>query len=209
MLSIENGINKGTSLPVMEAFYSLQGEGFNTGKPAYFIRLGGCDIGCHWCDVKDSWEASNHPVIAVNEITTEALKFPVRNIVVTGGEPAMYPLQQLTKSLRNAGFNIFLETSGAYKVSGDFDWICLSPKKLKKTLQENYLLANELKVIIYNASDFIFAEEQAKQVKAGTEMFLQPEWSKLKQVQNMIVDYIKINPQWRISLQTHKYLEIP
>jgi len=205
----ETSIETGLQLPIMEAFYTLQGEGFQTGRAAYFIRLGGCDVGCHWCDVKESWEAANHPLIAVDTITKEASQHPARFAVITGGEPVMYPLASLTDSLRAKGFELAIETSGAYPLSGDWHWICLSPKKTKPPLAEYYEKTHELKVIIYNKSDFQWAEEHAAKVNKNCKLYLQVEWSKRDQMTPFLIDYVKNNPQWSISTQTHKYLNIP
>ncbi len=198
-----------TSLPLMEAFYTLQGEGFHAGKAAYFIRLGGCDVGCHWCDVKESWEAELHPKTALDQIVENALAFPARLAVITGGEPLMYDLEILTNKLQKAGFQTNIETSGVYQLSGQWNWICFSPKKFKTPHPGIYSVADELKVIVYNKSDFEFAEAHAAQVSEKCVLLLQPEWSKRQEMMPLIVEYIKQNPQWRISLQTHKYLEIP
>lgn len=196
-------------LPVMEAFYTLQGEGFHAGRAAYFIRLGGCDVGCVWCDVKESWDASIHPQFTVGQIVEEAKQFKGRLAVITGGEPLMYDLGELTKALKEAGFQTNIETSGAHPMSGHWDWVCFSPKKFKEAHPSIFEQANELKVIVYNKSDFKFAEKYAKLVNKDCQLLLQPEWSKKDTMQPLIVDYIKENPEWRISLQTHKYLDIP
>ncbi|MEM9671733.1 MAG: 7-carboxy-7-deazaguanine synthase QueE [Bacteroidota bacterium] len=193
----------------MEAFYTLQGEGFHQGKAAYFIRLGGCDIGCHWCDVKESWDASQHPQQSVTDIVKEAAQYPARLAVITGGEPLMYDLSALTKELKQQGFSINIETSGAYPLSGKLDWICFSPKKFKVPLPEIYERAHELKIIIYNKSDFRWAEQFAEQVNSDCQLFLQPEWSVSEKILPQIIDYVRKNPQWRISLQTHKFMQIP
>ncbi len=196
-------------LPVMEAFYTLQGEGFHQGKAAYFIRLGGCDIGCHWCDVKESWDASQHPQLSVTDLVKDAAQYPARLAVITGGEPLMYDLSALTKELKQQGFSINIETSGAYPLSGKLDWICFSPKKFKVPLPEIYERAHELKIIIYNKSDFRWAEQFAEQVNSDCQLFLQPEWSVSEKILPQIIDYVRKNPQWRISLQTHKFMQIP
>ncbi|PWU04265.1 MAG: 7-carboxy-7-deazaguanine synthase QueE [Bacteroidetes bacterium] len=193
----------------MEAFYTIQGEGFHQGKAAYFIRLGGCDVGCVWCDVKESWDASLHPQKTVKEIVDGALKFPVGIVVVTGGEPLMYNLDELTFGLHQAGFTNNIETSGAYPMTGMWDWICISPKKFKAPLPENLPLANELKVVVYNKSDFEWAEKYAAQVNSECKLYLQPEWSKADFMTPTIVDYIKQNPKWELSLQIHKYINVP
>jgi 7-carboxy-7-deazaguanine synthase len=198
-----------TALPVMEAFYTLQGEGAHSGRAAYFIRLGGCDVGCHWCDVKESWDADMHPKKAISKIVEEASAYPGRLAVITGGEPLMYNLDGLTGALRDSGFQTNIETSGVYPISGHWDWICFSPKKFKTPHPGIYSEANELKVIVYNKSDFEFAETHAARVAGSCKLLLQPEWSRSKQMLPMIIDYIKDNPHWQISLQTHKYMNIP
>ncbi len=200
---------EGTLLPLMEQFYTIQGEGFNTGKAAYFIRLGGCDVGCHWCDVKESWDASIHPLTKTKEVLQQVLAHSAKAVVVTGGEPLMYNLTALTRELKASYIETFIETSGAYKLTGEWDWICLSPKKTMLPLQEIYNKANELKIIVYNKHDFIWAEEEAKKVNPDCYLYLQPEWSKRNGVGPLIVDYVKANPKWMISLQTHKYINIP
>lgn len=196
-------------LPLMEQFYTIQGEGYHAGKPAYFVRIGGCDVGCHWCDVKESWDPSIHPLTEVDLIVNEAVKFPSKNIVVTGGEPSMYNLSYLTATLKSKGFKTHIETSGAYLLTGEWDWICLSPKKTAIPLENIYNCANELKVIVHNQHDLKWAEQQAEKVNKNCILFLQPEWSKIKQVMPLIVDYVMQHPQWRVSLQTHKYMNIP
>jgi len=202
-------VESGDYLPVMEEFYSLQGEGYNTGKAAYFIRIGGCDIGCHWCDVKESWDAEIHPVKNINEVVKNVIAHNANAVVITGGEPTQYNLEKLTKALSEYKIEIYLETSGAYKLFGKFDWICISPKKRQLPLDENLLKANELKVIIYNHHDFIFAEEMKKKVSNECHLFLQPEWSKRDEYLPLIIDYIQKHTEWRLSLQTHKYIHIP
>ena len=196
-------------LPVMEAFYTLQGEGFHAGRAAYFIRLGGCDVGCVWCDVKESWDAEIHPKISISQIVADASQHNGRLAVITGGEPLMYNLDELTAALKDAGFQTNIETSGAHPMSGYWDWVCFSPKKFKEAHPSIFEQANELKVIVYNKSDFKFAEKYAKLLNKDCQLLLQPEWSKKDIMQPLIVEYIKQNPQWRISLQTHKYLDIP
>ncbi|MBU1820142.1 MAG: 7-carboxy-7-deazaguanine synthase QueE [Bacteroidetes bacterium] len=193
----------------MEAFYTLQGEGAHSGRAAYFIRLGGCDVGCHWCDVKESWDADLHPKQAVADIVQGALAYPGRLAVITGGEPLMYDLNGLTQALQAAGFATNIETSGVYPLTGHWNWICFSPKKFKTPHPGIYPAANELKVIIYNKSDFGFAEEHAARVSEHCRLLLQPEWSRNEQMLPLIIDYIKDNPRWQISLQTHKYMQIP
>jgi len=205
-------IHNQTMLPVMESFYTLQGEGYHQGKAAYFIRLGGCDVGCVWCDVKDSWDADNHPKFSIDAIVQKALaetnQLP-SIAVITGGEPLMHPLDSLTKSLKAAGFQTNIETSGSHPLSGQWDWICLSPKKFKAPLPEILPRANELKVVVFNKHDFDWAEQYAAQVNPDCKLYLQPEWDKAADVTPLIVAYIKANPQWALSLQTHKYINVP
>ncbi len=198
-----------TSLPLMEDFYTIQGEGSYQGQAAYFIRLGGCDVGCVWCDVKESWDASAHPLISVAEITRRVKVSGTRIAVITGGEPLMYNLTELTHALNEAGIRTHLETSGVYALSGAWDWICFSPKKFKTPNPSILNKADELKVIVYHASDFNWAEDFARRVNKSCELFLQPEWSKEKEMIPLIIDYVKENPQWKISLQIHKYMNIP
>lgn len=201
-------MKEGKMLPVMEHFYTIQGEGQHTGKAAYFIRLGGCDVGCHWCDVKESWNPDLHPLMNAEEIVETAAKH-CKTIVLTGGEPLMWNLDVLTNRLKELGCTIHIETSGAYPVSGILDWITLSPKKTGLPLPDIYQKANELKVIIFNNHDFKFAEEQAEKVTANCELFLQSEWSKRNEMYPKITDFIMQHPRWRASVQTHKYLNIP
>ena len=198
-----------TSYPVMEMFYSLQGEGYHQGKAAYFIRLAGCDVGCVWCDVKDSWDASKHPALSIEEIVNSALSHPGRLAIVTGGEPLLHDLDPLTTALKAAGFQTNIETSGSSPMSGDWDWVCLSPKKFKAPLAENLPLASELKVVVFNNSDFDWAEAHAKQVSPACKLYLQPEWDKSAQITPIVIDYIKANPQWELSTQLHKYIQVP
>jgi organic radical activating enzyme len=198
-----------TVLPLMEEFYTIQGEGFYQGQAAYFIRLGGCDVGCVWCDVKESWDASAYPVVAVAEIADKAAATGAPVAVITGGEPLMYDLAQLTASLKDAGLRTHLETSGVYPVTGTWDWICWSPKKFKSPHPSLAGLANELKVIVYNKSDFEWAETFAAQVNDACELFLQPEWSREKEMLPANIEYVKLHPQLKISLQIHKYMNVP
>lgn len=198
-----------TALPVMEHFYTLQGEGFHQGRAAYFIRLGGCDVGCVWCDVKDSWDAWKHPKIEITSLVAEVKKTSTELVVITGGEPLMHNLDELTAALKAAGLQTNIETSGAHPLSGSWDWICLSPKKFKAPLPEVVPYANELKVVIFNKSDFEWAEKYAAQVSSSCKLYLQPEWDKATQVTPLIIDYIKANPQWELSLQLHKYINVP
>jgi 7-carboxy-7-deazaguanine synthase len=197
------------TLPVMEAFYTLQGEGFHQGRAAYFIRLGGCDVGCTWCDVKESWNADAHPRLAIGSIVEAAARFPGRLAVITGGEPLMHDCTTLTDQLSRAGFSTHIETSGSWPLTGEWDWICLSPKKFKAPLPEILPLANELKVIVYNKTDFQWAEQWAALVSPSCQLFLQPEWSRSGTVTPLIIDYIKENPKWEFSLQLHKYINVP
>jgi 7-carboxy-7-deazaguanine synthase len=206
-MGVANDITQ--SLPLMEAFYTLQGEGAHQGRAAYFIRLGGCDVGCVWCDVKDSWDMAKHPRVQIDAIVTEAVKYPGRLAVITGGEPLMHQLDALTTALRVAGFETNIETSGSSPLSGHWDWICLSPKKFKAPLQEVIVKANELKVVVFNKHDFEWAEKYAAQVPPDCQLFLQPEWEKAAEMTPLILAYIQANPQWRLSLQVHKYLNIP
>jgi organic radical activating enzyme len=200
---------KGHLLPVMEEFYTLQGEGFHTGTAAYFLRVGGCDIGCNWCDSKASWSFGAHPLVKVDEIVDRILSFSARSVVVTGGEPSLYPLDYLCEQMHNAGIKTYIETSGAYPLTGRWDWICLSPKIQSPPLKEIYPKANEIKVIIEKSSDLEWAEENAKMAGGSTHLFLQPEWSQKSKMLEVIVGYIESNPRWRLSLQAHKYIGIP
>jgi organic radical activating enzyme len=210
MLSKETqlAVEKGEMLPLMEEFYTIQGEGYHTGTAAYFIRIGGCDVGCHWCDVKESWNAELHQPTHTDTIVDNASKY-ADTVVVTGGEPLTWDMTLLTQKLKDKNLKVHIETSGAYPVSGIWDWFCLSPKKNKLPVADAYAIASELKVIVYNKHDFIFAEEQAAKVNPNAILFLQPEWSKKEEMTPLIVDYVMNNPKWRVSLQTHKYLNIP
>ncbi|MEO6682423.1 MAG: 7-carboxy-7-deazaguanine synthase QueE [Ginsengibacter sp.] len=198
-----------TALPVMETFYTLQGEGKHTGKAAYFIRLAGCDVGCVWCDVKESWDKDLHPEQEVSDIVHAAIQHPGRLAVITGGEPTLYNLDELTRSLRSEGFQTNIETSGSSPLTGEWDRICLSPKKFKAPLPEILPLADELKIIVFNKSDFDWAEKYAALVSPTCRLYLQAEWDKTKQMTPLIVDYIKANPQWQLSTQVHKYIDVP
>lgn len=202
-------VSSQVTYPVMEHFYTLQGEGFHQGSAAYFIRLGGCDVGCFWCDVKDSWEPEGHPVLTVEEITRQALAHPGRIAVITGGEPLLHDCNPLTRALKAKGFRTHLETSGSSPLTGEWDWICLSPKKFKAPLPEILPLANELKIIVYNKSDFDWAENFAAAVSPICRLYLQPEWSKSSDMVPLIVDYIKDHPKWELSLQIHKFINVP
>ncbi|HTH54404.1 MAG TPA: 7-carboxy-7-deazaguanine synthase QueE [Cyclobacteriaceae bacterium] len=198
-----------TSLPVMEHFYTIQGEGFYQGHAAYFIRLGGCDVGCVWCDVKESWDANAHPKIEVADLVKKVEASGTLLTVITGGEPAMHDLDLLTDELKKKGLKTNIETSGAYPLTGFWDWVCLSPKKFKAPHPSVHEKANELKIIVYNKSDFEWAEEHAAKVNSRCELFLQPEWSKEKEMVPLIINYVKKNPKWKVSLQIHKYMNIP
>jgi len=198
----------GLYLPIMEYFLSIQGEGFHTGTASFFIRIGGCDVGCHWCDVKESWNPEIHPLVSVKEVI-EKIPPHIKTVVLTGGEPSLYNLDGITEILHNKGKKIHLETSGTGNASGEFDWICLSPKKNEHPKKSFYVLADELKVIIQNKTDFKFAQEQASFLKKETKLFLQPEWSQREKMLPLIIDFVQNNPEWKISLQTHKYLHIP
>ncbi|MCC7302080.1 MAG: 7-carboxy-7-deazaguanine synthase QueE [Bacteroidia bacterium] len=202
-------MSEGLVLPVMEEFYSIQGEGFHAGKAAYFIRIGGCDVGCHWCDVKESWEPAAFPPQEIYPVIERAAACPAKTAVITGGEPCIWHLEPLTAGLRKMKLKTHLETSGAYSLSGEWDWICLSPKKTFSVRSEWYDVAHELKVIIHNRHDLEWAELQAEKVNSAAYLFLQPEWSKREETMPMIVSFILKNPKWNVSLQTHKYLGIP
>ena len=197
------------SLPVMETFYSLQGEGFHQGKAAFFIRLGGCDVGCVWCDVKESWDVSKHPLRTIQSLVDEAITHPAPLVIITGGEPLIHQLDSLTNALKAIGKQVHLETSGSSPLSGNFDWICVSPKKFKAPLPEVLLQANELKVIVFNRHDLSWCESFQHQVPASCLPFLQPEWDQRNTVTPLIISYIEQNPQWLLSLQIHKYIQIP
>lgn len=200
---------KTSALPLMEHFCTLQGEGRYTGHASYFIRLGGCDVGCVWCDVKESWDVSKHPLVAVDAIVDMVVASGVKIAVITGGEPLMHDLTLLTEQLQAKGIRTHIETSGAHPLSGKWDWICLSPKKFKAPLEELVQVAQELKVVVYNKSDFEWAEKYATQVNDACKLYLQPEWSRAHEMNPLIIAYIKSNPKWILSLQTHKYLDIP
>jgi organic radical activating enzyme len=180
-----------------------------TGKPAYFIRVGGCDVGCHWCDVKESWNPALHPLKSVDDVVKAALQFPAKDVVITGGEPTIYNMVYLTEQLTLQGKQVLLETSGAYPLTGEWHWICLSPKKTAPPLHDIYAKAHELKVIIFNNNDFVWAEEHAAKVGDNCRLYMQPEWSKSKEMLNAIIDYVQQHPRWNISLQTHKFMGIP
>jgi len=199
----------GRKLPVMEEFYSLQGEGYNMGKAAYFIRLGGCDVGCAWCDSKETWNAALFPPVPVEEVVERAWQYPAKTVVVTGGEPSLYPLDILTDALKARGITTMLETSGAFPLTGKWDWICLSPKKNAPPLSAIYPKAHELKVIIQKKADMEWAQKNAAYVSPECKLFLQPEWSVAERIMGTLTQYVMEHPQWRISLQSHKYMRIP
>ncbi|MFZ9661175.1 MAG: 7-carboxy-7-deazaguanine synthase QueE [Chitinophagaceae bacterium] len=205
----KSSMNMMKEYPVMEHFYTIQGEGFHQGKAAYFIRLGGCDVGCVWCDVKESWPTDGYPVLSTHEIITFIKRTPANLVVITGGEPLMHDLSDLTTALHENSYQINIETSGSHPLTGEFDWICLSPKKFKPPLPEILTMAHELKVVIFNKTDFQWAEQFSKNVTAECKRFLQPEWSNTKAMIPLIIDYVKENPNWEISLQIHKYLNVP
>ncbi|MCS6819352.1 MAG: 7-carboxy-7-deazaguanine synthase QueE [Chitinophagales bacterium] len=196
-------------LPLMEHFFTIQGEGFHSGKPAYFLRLGGCDVGCVWCDVKESWDANAHPLTPVENMLESVLASKADTCVITGGEPLMYELTTLTKLLRDNKIRVHLETSGAYSLTGTWDWITVSPKRFKLPLKENLKAANELKVVIYHPNDLRWAEQFVPQTSEQCLFFLQPEWSRFNEIIPEIIAYVKQNPHWRISLQIHKFMNIP
>lgn len=199
----------GQKLPLVEDFYTIQGEGFHAGKPAYFIRVAGCNVGCSWCDAKYSWNPKVHPLVDVDTIIQRVVESQTQVVVITGGEPLLYKLDYITAKIHDAGLQTFIETSGSSKFSGCFDWICLSPKKKLAPLDEIYPLAHELKVIIESEADFIWAEHNADKVSKNCKLFLQVEWSCAEQMMLIIVEYVKSNPKWNISIQTHKYMNIP
>ncbi len=199
----------GRLLPLVEDFYTIQGEGFHAGKPAYFIRLGGCDVGCRWCDAKYTWNPKLYPPVEVRTIVERATSCPARAIVITGGEPLLYPLEVLTGALHDRGVEVFLETSGSHPFSGRFDWVCLSPKRRQAPLEEAFDRADELKVIVETEEDFAWAERNAARVRRACRLYLQPEWSVSERMMPDIVAYVKAHPQWNISIQTHKYMRIP
>ena len=205
----EKLVAEGLMLPLMEAFYTIQGEGYHSGKSAFFLRIGGCDVGCHWCDVKESWNADLHPPTEIHKMIDQILAYPAKTVVVTGGEPLIWNMQPLTDRLHNNGMSVHIETSGAYPLSGDFDWICLSPKKNNPPKDAIIPLTNELKIIIHNLNDFKWAEQYAAKCSSNCKLYLQPEWSKVQEMMPHITDYVMKHPKWNVSLQTHKYMGIP
>ncbi|MDP4226512.1 MAG: 7-carboxy-7-deazaguanine synthase QueE [Bacteroidota bacterium] len=207
--SDEELMEKGELLPIVEDFYTIQGEGYHTGKAAYFIRIGGCDVGCSWCDSKVSWNPDVHPLVSTNDVIKRASEYPAKAVVVTGGEPLMYNLDYLCRGLKDKDIQTFIETSGSHPFSGEWDWVCLSPKKQSPPLEEFYSKADELKVIIMNEEDLQWAEENAEKVNHDCLLYLQPEWSHFKTIIPVLVDYVKQHPKWLISLQSHKFMRIP
>jgi 7-carboxy-7-deazaguanine synthase len=202
-------VNTEKELPIMEHFYTIQGEGYYSGRAAYFIRLAGCDVGCVWCDVKESWDADEHPVLNLDELIKEIIETKTDFCVITGGEPALYNLEGIISKLKANRIETAIETSGTSVLVGDIDWYCFSPKKFKKPVEEAYSKADELKIIISHPSDFKWAEEHAEKVKSSCKLYLQPEWSKQERFLPQIIEYVKENPKWRVSLQTHKFMNIP
>lgn len=202
-------LDGGRLLPLVEDFYTIQGEGYHTGKAAYFIRLGGCDVGCRWCDAKYTWNPRLYPPVELATIVARATACAAQAVVVTGGEPLLYPLGVLTSELHARGLELFLETSGSHPFSGEFDWVCLSPKRQQPPLEEAYARADELKVIVERAEDFAWAEQNAARVRPECRLYVQPEWSVSEQVMPLLVEYVKANPRWNISIQSHKYMHIP
>lgn len=202
-------LENGKVLPIMEEFYTLQGEGFHAGKAAYFIRIGGCDVGCHWCDVKESWDASVHPLIDIEKVVANAAGQAAGSVVITGGEPLIFNLEPLTARLKEEGLKVHIETSGAHAFSGQYDWVCLSPKKTSPPKPVYYQHADELKIIVHNRHDFEWATEHANKVSAKCKLYLQPEWSKREEIMPQIINFVMKFPKWSISLQTHKYMNIP
>jgi organic radical activating enzyme len=205
---VKKQVERGEMLPLMEEFYTIQGEGYHKGTAAYFVRIGGCDVGCHWCDVKESWNAKLHPPTETKKIVESASSCS-NTVVVTGGEPLTWNMGPLTSQFKEKGMQVHIETSGAYELTGEWDWICLSPKKIKLPKERIYDLAHELKVIVSNKNDFKFAEDQADKVNDNCILYLQPEWSNREKMIPLMVDYVMKHPKWKISLQTHKYLNIP
>lgn len=206
--SVETLVNLGEQLPIMEYFYSIQGEGYHTGRAAFFIRLAGCDVGCVWCDVKESWNKEDHDVLSIDFLVEKVTSSGTNFCVITGGEPSLYNLIPLTQQLKEKGIYIAIETSGAYEIKGNFDWICLSPKKFKAPIDSSIQMAHELKIIVFNTHDFKWGEEYASKVSKECKLYLQPEWERSDEMSMYIVDYIKEEPKWKISLQTHKFLDV-
>ena len=202
-------LRKGEKLPIVETFYTIQGEGFHTGKPAFFVRIGGCDIGCSWCDTKFSWNPGLHKLVDIGIILEDILVFKSDSVVVTGGEPLSYNLDRFCEMMKSEGLTTYLETSGAYPKSGNWDWVCLSPKENNPPIEQNYSIADELKVIIQTVKDFSWAEFNATKIGEECKLFLQPEWSQYDKILPILVDYVKENTKWSISLQAHKFMRIP
>ncbi len=209
ILKADEKIKSGLFLPIAEEFYSVQGEGYNTGKAAYFIRIGGCDIGCFWCDAKDTWNAVDFPLINVDEVIERVVKSGTNAVVVTGGEPALYNLEHLTRKLKIIGIETFLETSGSEPISGYWDWICISPKRNFPPIENQLIMADELKIIVFDESDFQWADSFISKVKKNSKLYLQPEWSRFKEIIPQIVEFVKLNNRWEVSLQSHKFMKIP
>ncbi|MBB6460686.1 7-carboxy-7-deazaguanine synthase QueE [Flammeovirga kamogawensis] len=207
--STKERVQLGYALPVMEAFYTIQGEGSFSGHAAYFIRLAGCDVGCVWCDVKESWEQDKHPILDIEEIIQDAKAHPGRLAIITGGEPLMHELGPLTKRLKEEGFQINIETSGTHKFTGEIDYVCLSPKKFKAPVEEAYKKADEFKVVVFHKSDLQWAIDLSEKLNPNCKLYIQPEWSKRNTVTPLLVEFVKENPEWHLSLQTHKYIDIP
>ncbi len=205
----KNEVNTKIELPVMEYFYTIQGEGYHSGRAAFFIRLAGCDVGCVWCDVKESWDSKNHPLLTIDFLLDQVKNSATDFVVITGGEPAMYDLTTLTDVLHQNNIEIAIETSGCYDLIGNIDWYCFSPKKFKPPVEQAYELASELKIVISHPSDFQWAEAHASKVNKTCKLYLQPEWSKQERFLPEIIEYVKLNPKWKISLQTHKFMDIP
>jgi len=202
-------IDTSIELPIMERFYTIQGEGFHSGRAAYFIRIAGCDVGCVWCDVKESWDSAIHPLVKISDLVKSVKENNADFVVITGGEPALYNLTTLVNELKTNNIEVAIETSGCYELIGNVDWYCFSPKKFKVPCDEAYKKANELKVVIFHPSDLLWAETHAQKVNATCKLFIQPEWSKQEQLLPQIIEYVKSNQKWRISLQTHKFMQIP
>jgi 7-carboxy-7-deazaguanine synthase len=202
-------IKETDELPLMEDFFSIQGEGYFSGQAAYFLRIGGCDVGCNWCDVKESWNQDIHPLTSINDILKRIGQYPVSTVVVTGGEPLMWDMEPLTRKLIKNDYKVHLETSGSHPLTGNFDWICWSPKKFKNSRDEIRNFANELKIIVQNKHDLLWGEKYSEIVSEHCKLFLQPEWSRREEMIPLIIDYVQNHPKWSISLQSHKYMKIP
>jgi len=208
-IKLQDKLDRGELLPVMEEFYTIQGEGFHSGKAAWFIRIGGCDVGCRWCDVKESWNPNHFPPVSTFDVVKRAVNSGANTVVITGGEPLNYNLDLLCQLLKESNISTHIESSGSSTVTGQWDWICLSPKKTKLPVKEIYSISHELKIIISDESDFDWAEENRQKVSGNCQLFLQPEWSRREQVISLITDYVLNHPEWKVSLQIHKYMHIP